>query len=172
MDSALRRVARTVGRRGLSLGLGSILLLGGCTTLPSCAWGKCAHPRSRALIPQMSERVYSLPYVQIYDSVRAHLERRGYPLQRVEEDVIETAPYAEKEFAKALGLRYQWQIQMRKMDTLNTAVLPRLYVYDHGKPPRELSPGLWPEPYRYLYYDIERSLHELIARRQDSQKTP
>jgi hypothetical protein len=58
------------------------------------------------------------------------------------------------------------------MDTLNTAVLPRLYVYEDGKSPRELSPGLWPEPYRYLYHEIERSLHELIALSQQPPHTP
>jgi hypothetical protein len=61
----------------------------------------------------MSERVYPLPYAPTYDTVKSHLDQRGYPLQRVEEDIIETAPYAEKQFAKALGLRYQWQIQVR-----------------------------------------------------------
>jgi hypothetical protein len=119
----------------------------------------------------MSERVYPLPYEETFEVVKSHLERRGYPLQQVEENLIETAQYAEKEFAKTLGLQYQWRIQVRKMDTLNTAVLPRLYVYEKGRS-RELSPGLWPEPYRYLYYDIERSLHELIASRQRAQQNP
>ena len=151
---------------GLSLGLAWSVSLGGCTTLPSCAWGKCAYPRSPALIPQMNERVYPLPYSQTYETVRSHLEQRGYPLQQSEEDVIETSPYAEKDFARTLGLQYRWRVQVRKMDTLNTAVLPRLFVHENGKPPRELSPGLWPEPYRYFYHEIERSLHELIARRQ------
>jgi hypothetical protein len=142
-------------------------LLNGCTTLPSCAWGKCAYPRSPALVPQMSERVYPLPYQEIYDTVKQHLEQRGYPLAKADQDVIETEPYAEKEFARFLKLQYRWQVQVRKMDTLNTAVLPRLFLHEPGKPPRELSPGLWPEPYRYLYHEIERSFLGLIASRQN-----
>ncbi len=141
-------------------------LLGGCATLPSCAWGKCASPRSPALIPQMSERVYPLPYEPIYSSVKQHLEQRGYLLARVDEDVIETEPHAEREFARFLKLQYRWQVQVRRMDTLNTAVLPKLFLHEQGKPPRELSPGLWPEPYRYLYHEIERTLLSLIASRQ------
>jgi hypothetical protein len=141
-------------------------LLNGCTTLPSCAWGKCAYPRSPALIPQMSERVYPLQYQEIYDTVKQHLEQRGYPLAKADQDVIETEPYAEREFARFLKLQYRWQVQVRKMDTLNTAVLPRLFLHEPGNPPRELSPGLWPEPYRYFYHEIERSLLGLIAARQ------
>jgi hypothetical protein len=139
------------------------LTLGGCTSLPSCAWGKCAYPRSPALIPQMNERVYPLPYAPTYATVKSHLEKRGYPLQQVDEDVIETVPYAEKDLAKALGIQYHWRIQVRRMDTLNTAVLPRLFLHENGKSARELSPGLWPEPYRFFYHEIEQTLHELIA---------
>ena len=149
-----------------TVSLASLLFLQGCTTLPSCAWGKCAHPRSPALIPQMSERVYPLPFDETYDTVKRHFEQRGYPLGRDDRDVIETEPYAEKEFARFLRLQYRWRVQVRKMDTLNTAVLPRLFVHEQGRPPRELSPGLWPEPYRYLYHEIERTLLDLIAGRQ------
>ncbi len=141
-------------------------MLSGCTTLPSCAWGKCAHPRSPALVPQMSERVYPLEYQEIYDAVKQHLEQRGYPLARADQDVIETEPHAEKEFARFLKIQYRWQVQVRRMDTLNTAVLPKLFLHEPGKPPRELSPGLWPEPYRYLYHEIERTLLALIPSRQ------
>jgi hypothetical protein len=114
----------------------------------------------------MSERVYPLPYQEIYDAVKQHLEQRGYPLARAEQDMIETEPYAEKEFARFLKLQYRWEVQVRKMDMLNTAVLPKLFLHEQGKQPRELSPGLWPEPYRYLYHEIERTLFSLIASRQ------
>jgi hypothetical protein len=151
-----------------TVGLAGVLLLHlhGCTTLPSCAWGKCAYPRSPALIPQMSERVYPLPFDETYDTVKRHFVQRGYPLARADQDMIETEPYAEREFARFLNLQYRWQIQVRRMDTLNTAVLPRLFVYEQGKPPRELSTGLWPEPYRYFYHEIERTLLDLIASHQ------
>lgn len=151
---------------GVILFLAGSVLLSGCTTLPSCAWGKCAYPRSPALIPQMSERVYPLEFDEIYQTVKQHLEQRGYPFLRAEQDILETEPYAEKEFARFLGLQYRWQVQIRKMDTLNTAVLPRLFLHEPGRQPRELSPGLWPEPYRYFYHEIERSLLELHASRQ------
>ena len=98
----------------------------------------------------MSERVYPLPKETVYDIVKQHLEARGYPLAKADEDIIETEPYAEKEFARALDLQYRWQIQVRRLDHLHTAVSPRLSVHEKGKPARELSPGLWPEPYRYL----------------------
>lgn len=160
------RLIRSGQRLGLAIGLAGSLVLSGCTTLPSCAWGKCAYPRSPALVPQMSERVYPLKLEETYPAVKQHLEQRGYPFARVEPDLIETEPYAEKEFARHLGLQYRWLVQIRKMDTLNTAVLPRLFVHEPGKSPRELSPGLWPEPYRYFYHEIERSLLELIARGQ------
>lgn len=156
----------TAQRLGFVLSLAGSLLVSGCTTLPSCAWGKCAYPRPPALVPQMSERVYPLKFEETYPAVKAHLEKRGYAFARVEPDVIETEPYAEKEFARLLGLQYRWLIQVRKMDTLNTAVLPRLFLHEQGKPPRELSPGLWPEPYRYFYHEIERSLLELVSRGQ------
>lgn len=142
---------------GLAVCLAGSLLLSGCTTLPTCAWGKCAYPRSPALIPQMSERVYPLHYAKIYQAVQEHLEKRGFPLARAEHDLIETEPYAEREFARLLGLRYRWRVQVRRMDTLNTAVLPLLFLHERGKPTRELSPGLWPEPYRYFYHEVERT---------------
>ena len=155
-----------VNRLWLIVGLAGTLLATGCTTLPSCAWGKCAPPRSPALVPQMSERVYPLPYGDLYDAVKQHLEHRGYQLARADQDVIETKPYAEKEFARFLGLEYRWLIRVRKMDTLNTAVLPKLFLHEKGAPAREVSPGLWPEPYRYFYYELERPLLELLANRQ------
>jgi hypothetical protein len=37
-------------------------------------------------------------------------------------------------------------------------VTPRLYVHEAEKLPRLLSPGLWPEPYRYFYYRLEADL--------------
>lgn len=160
------RLIRSGQYLGLAIVLAGSLVLSGCTTLPSCAWGKCAYPRSPALVPQMSERVYPLKFEETYPAVKQHLEQRGYLFARVEPDLIETEPYAEKEFARHLGLQYRWLVQIRKMDTLNTAVLPRLFLHEPGKPPRELSPGLWPEPYRYFYHEIERSLLELIASRQ------
>jgi hypothetical protein len=146
----------------LALGAACGLVLSGCTTLPSCAWGKCAYPRPPALAPQMSERVYPLKFAETYDAVKQHLEQRGYPLAKVDENWIETEPYAEKPFARFLGLQYQWRVQVRKMDTLNTAVLPKLYVFESGKVKRELSPGLWPEPYRFFYHEIERSLFTIM----------
>jgi hypothetical protein len=148
----------------LTLTIAAGLFLLGCTTLPSCAWGKCAYPRTPALAPQTSERVYPLPYEETYAAVRLHFNRRGYPFERTDADIIETKPYAEKEFAKFLGLQYHWRVQVRKMDTLNTAVTPRLYVHETNKPPRELTPGLWPEPYRFFYHEIERSLFESTTR--------
>lgn len=154
-------------RSGVIVILGLAWWLNGCTTLPSCAWGKCASPRSPALIPQMSERVYPLPHQDTYEAVRQHLEQRGYPLARVEPDLIETEPYAEKEFARFLNVRYHWRVQVRTMDWLNTAVLPRLFVHESGKPPRELSPGLWPEPYRFFYHELERTLLERLASRRN-----
>ncbi|MGH7772795.1 MAG: hypothetical protein ACREQA_11250 [Candidatus Binatia bacterium] len=150
----------------LAIGLTGSLLLSGCTTLPSCAWGKCAYPRSPALAPQMSERVYPLQFVETYEAVKAHLVTRGYPLARIDDDLIETEPYAEKEFARLLGLQYRWQVQVRKMDRLNTAVLPRLFLHESGKPPRELSPGLWPEAYRFFYHEIEHVLLEMRESKQ------
>jgi hypothetical protein len=140
--------------------------LTGCTTLPSCAWGKCAYPRSPALIPQMSERVYPLNYADTYEAVKRHLEERGYSLATAQGDLIETEPYAERPFARLLGLQYRWRVQVRKMDTLNTAVLPRLYLHDRDKAPRELSPGLWPEPYRFFYHELEQTLFQALARQE------
>jgi hypothetical protein len=149
----------------LTLSVAGGLLLGGCTTLPSCAWGKCAYPRTPALAPQTSERVYPLPFEETYVAVRLHFERRGYPFARTDGDTIETKPYAEKEFAKFLNLHYHWRVQVRKMDSLNTAVTPRLFVHEPNQPPRELTPGLWPEPYRFFYHEIEETLLESIAQR-------
>jgi len=114
----------------------------------------------------MNERVYPLQYQEIYDAVKQHLEQRGYPLAKADQDTIETDPYAENEFARFLKLQYRWQVQVRRMDTLNTAVLPKLFLHEPGRQPRELSPGLWPEPYRYFYHEIERSLLGLIVGRQ------
>jgi hypothetical protein len=154
-------MATTAFKNGLlALAVTTGLLAGGCTTLPSCAWGKCASPRTFALAPQTSERVYPLSYEPIFLAVKEHLERRGYPLAVAERDRIETEPYAEKEFARFLGIRYRWVVQIRKMDWLNTAVTPRLYLHEEGRLPRELTPGLWPEPYRYFYYQIEARLRE------------
>lgn len=152
----------------LVIGLTGSLLLSGCTTLPSCAWGKCAYPRSPALAPQMSERVYPWQYGEVYETVKAHLEKRGYSLANPDpsQDTIETEPYAEKEFARILGIQYRWRVQVRKMDTLNTAVLPRLYLHEDGKPPRELSPGLWPEAYRFFFHEIEQVLFEMRESKQ------
>jgi hypothetical protein len=113
----------------------------------------------------MSERVYPWKYEEIYPLVKEHLEKRGYPLARVGDDLIETEPYAERPFARFLGLQYRWRVQVRRMDTFNTAVLPVLYVHEPGQSPRELSPGLWPEPYRYFYYEIEAIL--LAGAKQD-----
>lgn len=160
------RTVRHARYIGLAIGLAGALLLSGCTTLPSCAWGKCAYPRSPALIPQMSERVYPLRYAETYQAVKDQLEQRGYSLAKAEEDLIETEPHAEREFARFLGLQYRWKIRVRMMDTLNTAILPRLFLHERGKSPRELSPGLWPEPYRYFYHELEQSLFELLARSQ------
>jgi len=134
------------------------LLVSGCTTLPSCAWGKCASPRTFALAPQTSERVYPLSYEPVYLAVKEHLEKRGYPLATADGDFIETEPYAEREFARFLKLRYRWEVQVRKMDSYNTAVTPKLYLHEEGRMPRFLTPGLWPEPYRYFYYQIEQTL--------------
>jgi hypothetical protein len=172
MESAYNQLKGQAAMQSISLtwsaavGMAGLLLLQSCTTLPSCAWGKCAHPRSPALIPQMNERVYPLPFDETYDTVKRHFEQRGYPLAKTDQGVIETEPHAEKEFARFLKLQYHWQIQVRRMDTLNTAVLPRLFVHEDGQPPRELSTGLWPEPYRYFYHEIERTLLDLIASHQ------
>ena len=145
-----------------SVSLFGLLVTEGCTTLPSCAWGKCAFPRTPALAPQMSERVYPLAFVPTYEIVRDYFEARGYPTNG-SADFIETEPWAETAFARALGVQYRWRVQIRKMDTLNTAVFPFLYVHEQGRPPRPLSPGLWPEPYRYFYHEIERDLIPAIT---------
>ncbi len=134
-----------------------VLVNDGCTTLPSCAWGKCAFPRTPALAPQMSERVYPLAFEPTYEIVRRYFEAHGYPTN-TSANLIETEPYSETAFARAVGVQYRWRVQIRKMDTLNTAVLPFLYVHERGRPLRPLSPGLWPEPYRYFYHEIERDL--------------
>lgn len=139
------------------------LVLQGCGTLPSCAFGKCAYPPSPAWAPQMSERIYPAHYADTYEAVKQHLEHRGYPLARADDDILETEPYAERRFARLLGLRYSWRVQVRKLNTLNTAVLPVLFLHEDGKPPRELTPGLWAEPYRFFYQDVERSLVRMMA---------
>lgn len=138
-------------------------LAGGCTTLPSCAWGKCASPRTFALAPQTSERVYPLGHAEIYEAVKRHLQGRGYPFELLGFDLIQTQPYAEKNFARFLGIEYSWHVQVRPMDTLNTAVSPRLYLHEKGHLPRELTAGLWPEPYRFFYYQIEQALRQAHA---------
>ena len=107
--------------RAASFLLAGTFVLSGCTTLPSCAWGKCASPRTFPLAPQTSERVYPLPYRETYEAVRRHMEQRGYPLATATDDLIETEPYAEREFARVLGLTYRWRVQIRRMDTWNTA---------------------------------------------------
>jgi hypothetical protein len=136
---------------------------GGCTTLPSCAWGKYASPRTFALGPQTGERVYPLDHAAVYPAVKAHFEQRGYPLSKADVDLIATEPYAERPFTRLLGIRYHWEVGVRKMDWLNTAVTPRLYVHEEGAPPRLLSPSLWPEPYRDFYYRLEADLRETHA---------
>jgi hypothetical protein len=110
--------------------------------------------------------VYLLPHDQIYAAVKEHLEKRGYPLAITGADLIETQPYAEREFARFVRIQYSWHVQVRSMDWLNTAVTPRLYLHERGRVPRELTPGLWPEPYRFFYYQIEESLRQAYEQSQ------
>jgi hypothetical protein len=141
---------------GLALSLGA-----GCTTVPSCAWGKCSSTqRYGALIPQTGERVYPVKYGETYEAVKDQLVKRGYPLE-VEDPVegkIITKPYSEEPFAKWLGIEYHWETQIRRMDQLNTEIKTRLYVHEKGQDPRLLTPGLTPEPYRYFWWKIEDAL--------------
>jgi hypothetical protein len=158
---------KTYMTMGMAVGLAGSLLLSGCGTIPSCAWGKCASSqRYQALIPQTGERVYPLKYGETYEAVKDHLVKRGYPL--VKEDpvggVIETEPYSEEKFARFLGIQYSWRVQVRKMDTFNTEIRTRLYVHEKGKEPRLLTPGLDPEPYRYFWWKVEDSLVHITGK--------
>ena len=145
---------------GLTVALAGSLALNGCSTIPSCAWGKCAsYQRYQALIPQTGERVYPLKYGEVYEAVKDQLAKRGYPFE-TEDPVagtINTKPYAEEKFAQFMGIEYSWRVQVRKMDQLNTEIRTRLYVHEKGKEPRLLTPGLDPEPYRYFWWKIEDS---------------
>lgn len=145
----------------LAIGLAGSLALAGCTTIPSCAWGKCASSqRYQALIPQTGERVYPIKYGEAYEAVKDHLAKRGYPFEKEDpvEGVIITKPYAEEPFARFIGIEYSWRVQVRKMDTFNTEIRTRLYVHEKGKEPRLLTPGLDPEPYRYFWWKVEDAL--------------
>ena len=146
---------------GLTIGLASSLLISGCTTIPACAWGKCASTqRYQALIPQTGERVYPMKYGEAYEAVKDHFVKRGYPFEKEDpvEGQIVTKPYAEEKFAAFLGIAYHWTVQVRKMDQVNTEVRVRLFVHEPGKEPRLLTPGLDPEPYRYFWWKVEDSL--------------
>jgi hypothetical protein len=137
------------------------LLLSGCGTIPSCAWGKCASTqRYQALIPQTGERVYPMKYGEAYEAVRDHLAKRGYSfvVEDPVEGLLETKPYAEEAFARFLGIEYRWKVGVRRMDTLNTQIQARLWLHEKGKEPRLLTPGLDPEPYRYLWWKVEDAL--------------
>ncbi|MGH7208254.1 MAG: hypothetical protein ACREIL_02605 [Nitrospiraceae bacterium] len=145
----------------LAVGLIASLLVSACSTIPSCAWGKCAsYQRYQALIPQTGARVYPMKYGEAYEAVKDHLVKRGYPFEMEDpvEGVMNTKPYAEAPFARFLGIKYSWQVQVRKMDTLNTEVTVRLFLHEKGKEPRMLTPGLDPEPYRYFWWKVEDSL--------------
>jgi hypothetical protein len=151
----------------VTLGLLASLILGGCTTIPSCAWGKCASTqRYQALIPQTGERVYPMKYGEAYEAVKDHLAQRGYPF--VKEDpvtgTIETEPYSEEAFARFLRIQYSWQVQVRKMDELNTQIRTRLFLHEKGKEPRLLTPGLDPEPYRYFWWKVEDALVKITEK--------
>jgi hypothetical protein len=149
----------TIGWLAVSL---VISLLAGCSTIPSCAWGKCASvQRYGALIPQTGERIYPVKYGETYEAVKDQLLKRGYPLEKEDpvEGIIITKPYAEESFARFLGIQYHWETQIRRMDTFNTEIRTRLYLHEPGKPePRLLTPGLTPEPYRFFWWKIEDSL--------------
>jgi hypothetical protein len=145
----------------LAVGLAGSLFVSGCSTIPSCAWGKCAsYQRYQALIPQTGERVYPIKYGEAYEAVKDQLAKRGYPFDKEDpvEGTITTKAYAEEPFARFLGIAYSWQIRVRKMDTFNTEIQTRLFVHERGKEPRMLTPGLDPEPYRYFWWKIEDSL--------------
>ncbi len=137
------------------------LLLSGCGTIPSCAWGKCASTqRYQALIPQTGERVYPMKYGEAYEAVRDHLAKRGYSFNVEDpvEGLLETKPHSEEAFARFLGIEYRWKIGVRRMDTLNTQIQARLWLHEKGKEPRLLTPGLDPEPYRYFWWKVEDAL--------------
>jgi hypothetical protein len=152
---------------GLAVVLAGSLALGGCGTIPSCAWGKCASTqRYQALIPQTGERIYPMKYGETYEAVKDHLAKRGYPLET--EDPVEgrivTKPHAEEKFAQFLGIAYSWQVQVRRMDQLNTEIRARLFVHEKGKEPRMLTPGLDPEPYRYFWWKVEDALVKVTGK--------
>jgi hypothetical protein len=137
------------------------LFLSGCSTIPSCAWGKCASTqRYQALVPQTGERIYPMVYGEAYEAVKDHLTKRGYPLTKEDpvEGRIETEPYAEEPFARFVGVQYSWKVGIRKMDSLNTQIQARLWLHEKGKEPRLLTPGLDPEPYRYFWWKVEDHL--------------
>ncbi len=146
---------------GLAIALAGGLALSGCTTIPSCAWGKCASTqRYQALVPQTGERIYPIKYGEAYEAVKDHLAKRGYSFEQEDpvEGKIVTKPYAEESFARFLGIEYSWQVQVRKLDMFNTEIRARLYVHQKGKEPRLLTPGLDPEPYRYFWWKVEDAL--------------
>jgi hypothetical protein len=137
------------------------LFINGCSTIPSCAWGKCASTqRYQALVPQTGERIYPMKYGEAYEAVKDHLIKRGYQLVKEDpvEGLIETEPYAEEPFARFVGVQYSWKVGVRKMDTLNTQIQTRLWLHEKGKQPRLLTPGLDPEPYRYFWWKVEDDL--------------
>ena len=137
------------------------MFLGGCTTIPACAWGKCASTqRYQALVPQTGQRIYPMKYGESYEAVKDHLVKRGYPLEMEDpvEGLINTQPYAEETFARLLGIKYSWKVGIRKLDALNTEIQPRLFLHQPGKEPRLLTPGLDPEPYRYFWWKVESAL--------------
>ncbi len=145
----------------LTVWLMGSLFASGCSTIPSCAWGKCASTqRYQSLVPQTGARVYPMKYGEAYEAVKDHLTKRGYPLEKEDpvEGIIETKPYSEEPFARFLGIQYSWKIGVRKMDTLNTQIQTRLYLHEKGKEPRFLTPGLDPEPYRYFWWKVEDAL--------------
>jgi hypothetical protein len=159
------RITKLLG--GLVLGLAVTLFMSGCESIPSCAWGKCASTqRYNALIPQTGERVYPLKYGETYEAVKDHLTKRGYPLEKEDpvEGIIVTKPYAEKPFARFVGVAYSWQIRVRRMDTFNTEIQARLFVHQKGKEPRLITPGLDPEPYRYLWWKVEDHLVSVMEK--------
>ena len=145
----------------LIIAVAGSLFLNGCSTIPSCAWGKCASTqRYQALVPQTGERIYPMKYGETYEAVKDHLTKRGYPLAKEDpvEGVIETEPFAEEPFARFVGVQYSWKVGVRKMDTLNTQIQTRLWLHEKGKEPRLLTPGLDPEPYRYFWWKVEDHL--------------
>jgi hypothetical protein len=145
----------------LMMAIAASLFINSCSTIPSCAWGKCASTqRYQALVPQTGERIYPMKYGEAYEAVKDHLTKRGYPLVKEDpvEGVIETEPYAEEPFARFVGVQYSWKVGVRKMDALNTQIQTRLWLHEKGKEPRLLTPGLDPEPYRYFWWKVEDHL--------------